>query len=124
MRRMALSVSAALLLGASSLAMAGQPSGVSNQTQTTVPRSSERSPTTSGDMTTPNYDGKRGQPLSGTSTAPENQSQVKQRLEQQGYSNVQGIHKSRDGWTAKAQKNGQQVTVNLDAKGQVTTTTR
>ncbi len=104
-----------------------------------MPRSAERAPSTSGDITTPKYDGKIGQPLagdnaardsqgehalSGASTAPMDQSQVKQRLEQQGYSNVQGIHKDRDGWTANAERNGQKVTVDLDNNGQVKTKTR
>lgn len=142
MRKMAMSaVSAALLLGASSLAMAAQP-GVSDQTQlnssrtttdradklgndsqsrsdATTPSNRERAPTTTGDATTPKYDGKAGQSLSGSSTAPADQAQVKQQLEKQGYSNVQGIHKDRDGWKANAEKGGQKVTVDLDSSGQV-----
>lgn len=147
MRKMAMSaVSAALLLGASSLAMAAQP-GASDQTQlnssgtaadhsdklgnghqsrsdATAPSGRERAPTTTGDATTPKYDGKAGQSLSGTSTAPADQAQVKQQLEKQGYSNVQGVRKDRDGWTANAEKGGQKVTVDLDSHGQVKAKTR
>ncbi len=134
MRSMAIpAVSAAFLLGASSLAMAAQPSRVD---QNLNAQQSERAPTTSGDTTTPRYDGKGGQALPGdtsthgsqglpgNSTQPLDQSQVKQRLEQQGYSNVQGVHKRGDGWTANAEKNGQKVTLNLDNSGQVRTKTR
>lgn len=131
-------VSAALLLGASSLAMAAQP-GASDQGSTGLRSDSDRAPTTTGDVTTPKYDGKAGtspsgnaaplgnqddHALSGTSTPPMDQAQVKQRLEQQGYSNVQGLHKDHNGWTANAERNGQKVTVNLDASGQVKSKTR
>ena len=122
-------VSAALLLGASSLAIAAQP-GTSDQTQlnsrsdATAPSSRDRATTTTGDATTPKYDGKAGQGLSGTSTVPADQAQVKQQLEKQGYSNIQGIHKDRDGWKADAEKGGQKVTVDLDSHGQVKAKTR
>ena len=58
---------------------------------------------------------------SGTSAQVTDQAQVKQQLEQQGYTNVQNIRKDRTGWTAKAKKGGQQVTVNIDSNGQVKT---
>jgi len=128
-------ISATALLGASSLALAASPSA-SDQSQlnsgaTATPHSrtgSQAAPygnsgsgtSTSGD--TLNSGGASGMTRgSGTSAQVTDQAQVKQQLEQQGYTNVQNIRKDRTGWTAKAKKGGQQVTVNIDSNGQVKT---
>jgi hypothetical protein len=50
-----------------------------------------------------------------------NEAQVKQRLEADGYSDVSDVHKDKDGWTAKAQHNGKQVTVDVDSTGKIET---
>ena len=71
---------------------------------------------TSGDPTL-----NSGTARSGTSAAITDQAQVKQQLERQGYTNVQNVRKDHAGWTAKAKKDGQQVTVNVDGNGQVVT---
>lgn len=134
-------ISATALLGASSLALAASP-GVSDQSQS--PGVSGQSQLDSGASATPHsrtgsqaapYDNSGsgasssgdatlksgGTTGSGMSTDVTDQAQVKQQLEQQGYTNVQNIRKDRTGWTAKAKKDGQQVTVNIDNSGQVKT---
>ena len=124
-------ISATALLGATSLALASP--GVSEQSQTNsgataTPHSrsgSQAAPydnsgsraSTSGDATAKSG----GTVGSGTSAQVTDQAQVKQQLEQQGYTNVQNVRKDGAGWTAKANKDGQQVTVNVDNSGQIKT---
>jgi peptidase YpeB-like protein len=133
-------ISATALLGASSLAMAS-PGVPGDQSQ--APSASQSQPN-SGATATPNsrtgsqaapYDNSGsgastsgnatlksgGTTGSGTSAQVTDQKQVKQQLEQQGYTNVQNVRKDRTGWTAKANKDGQQVTVNVDNSGQIKT---
>ena len=126
-------ISAAALLGATSLALASPGVGDQSQSQmnngaTATPHSrsgSQAAPydnsgggaSTSGDATVKSG----GTAGSGTSAQVTDQAQVKQRLEQQGYTNVQNVRKDRMGWTAKAKKDGQQVTVNVDNSGQIKT---
>jgi hypothetical protein len=127
-------ISATALLGASSLALAASPS-VSDQSQlnsgaTATPNSrtgSQAAPysnsgtSKSGDTTLKSGGASGMTSGSGTSAQVTDQAQVKQQLEQQGYTNVQNVRKDRTGWTAKAKKDGQLVTVNVDNSGQVKT---
>ena len=94
-------VAAALMFGASSIAMA---QSSSRDTATPAP-AMKSSPSSSS--------------LSGSSSAPMNEAQVKQKLEADGYSNVSDVRKDKDGWTAKANHNGKQVTVDVDANGKI-----
>jgi len=126
-------ISAAVMFGASSLALAASP-GVSGQTQlnssgATANQSGNSSsgPSNSSDRfgngqqnRSPSLS-KSDSASSGTSTEVTDQAQVKRQLEQQGYINVQDIRKDRTGWIAKAKKGGEQVTVNIDSSGQVRT---
>lgn len=98
-------IATALLLGASSLAMA--------QSTTTSPSA------TPAPGSAPSMNSSSG--LSGSSSAPMNEAQVKQRLEADGYSNVSDVHKDKDGWAAKAMHNGKSVTVGLDSAGKIET---
>ena len=134
-------ISVTALLGASALAMAapGVPGDQSSQSP-----SASQSQLNSGAPATPNSrTGSQAAPYhnsgtgastsgdatlksggttgSGTSAQATDEAQVKQQLEQQGYTNVQNVRKDRTGWTAKAKKDGQQVTVNVDSSGQVKT---
>lgn len=97
-KAVAIAMASALLLGAGSLAHAQSSTSSSPST-----RSSSSSA------------------LSGSSSAPMNEAQVKQRLEADGYSDVSDVHKDKDGWTAKAQHNGKQVTVDVDSTGKIET---
>ena len=133
-------ISATALLGASALAMAapGVPGDQSSQSH----EQSSQSQLNGGTTATPNsHTGSQAAPYqnsgastssdatlksggttgSGTSAQATDEAQVKQQLEQQGYTNVQNVRKDRTGWTAKAKKDGQQVTVNVDSSGQVKT---
>jgi len=47
--------------------------------------------------------------------------QVKSKLEASGYTRVQAIHKSADGWTATASKGGKSVHVAIDDHGNIET---
>jgi hypothetical protein len=47
--------------------------------------------------------------------------QVKSKLEQSGYTSVTGIHKSADGFTATAKKDGKSVHVAIDQQGNIQT---
>src|ERR1700686_4052639 len=131
-------ISATALLGASALAMAapGVPGDQSNS-----PGASQSQPNSgatatphsrTGSQAAPYDNGSTGSSTSGdttlqsgrtagSGTSATDQAQVKQQLEQQGYTNVQNVRKDKDeaGWTAKAKKDGRQVTVDVDSSGQV-----
>ena len=135
-------ISATALLGASALAMAapGVPGDQSNS-----PGASQPQPNSGATATPHSRTGSQAAPYdndstgsstsgdttlqsgrtagSGTSARVTDQAQVKQQLEQQGYTNVQNVRKDKDeaGWTAKAKKDGRQVTVDVDSSGQVKT---
>jgi hypothetical protein len=104
MHKSILAITAALLLGVSGYALAEPTypqSGTSGSSSSHSPSSG--SPTSSFP------------PLSATgSSAQMSESQIKQRLEQQGYSNVT-LH-----YTGTAQKNGKQVQIEVDSGGTVT----
>jgi len=104
MRKSILAITAALLLGASGYALA----------ESAHPQSS-----TSGESSSHNpsmSDQTSSFPPSGApnSSAQMSESQIKQRLEQQGYSNVT-LH-----YAGTAQKNGKQVQIEVDSGGKVT----
>lgn len=58
---------------------------------------------------------------SGSSTAPINESQARQILQDEGYSNVSNLRETNNGWQASATRNGQSTTVNVDNYGIVHT---
>jgi hypothetical protein len=47
--------------------------------------------------------------------------EVKSKLEQSGYTSVSAIHKSTDGFTATAKKDGKSVHVAIDQQGNIQT---
>jgi hypothetical protein len=107
----------ALLIGASALAMA----------QTAAPGTGASPPAASSGAVstmTPGVSGAMkpdtsGATLPGANRAVQNEAQVTQQLKASGYSNVQDVHKSGDGWVAKAIKNGKQVSLNIDNSGKI-----
>ncbi len=100
MRKSIFVISAALLLGASSYALAE----TARPQSSTTGSSSSTNPSSGSAMSS--FPGSPGQM---------SESQIKQRLEQQGYSNVTMQH-----YTGTAQKNGKQVQIEVD--GGVTVT--
>jgi len=97
----------ALLIGASSLAMA----------QTSMPGSV---PGTGAGAPTLGSSGASGSAKMSTSaSAIKTEAQAKQKLEASGYTNVANVHQAGDGWAAKAMKNGEQVSVLIDASGKI-----
>lgn len=131
---------AALLLGASSLAIAGQPgyaehgqSGAWSQSQNGA-YGQQAAPGVDNRTSSPGLDeqpnaSKLNSPsgLSGSSVPPANEgqlnsrAQVKQQLEAEGYTGIHNVHENQNGWSAEASKNGQQVSVNVDHSGRVET---
>ena len=105
MRKSILAITAALLLGASGYALA-EPA---HPQSSTSGASSSHNPSMS-DQTS-------SFPPSGApnSSAQMSESQIKQRLEQLGYSNVTTLH-----YAGTAQKNGKQVQIEVDSGGKVT----
>lgn len=135
---------AALLVGASSFAMAGQPGyGEHGQNSAWGQPQNSASQGTLGQQAAPGVDNQTSSPgldqqpnasklnspagLSGSSTPPVNEgqmnsrAQVKQQLQAEGYTDIHNVHKNQNGWTAEASKNGQQVAVNVDHSGRVET---
>lgn len=106
MRKSILAITVALLLGASGYALA-EPAHPQSSTSGS---SSSHNPSTGSPMSSfppsaaPNSSGQMSD------------SQIKQRLQQQGYSNVTLHH------TGTAQKNGKQVQIEVDSGGTVTVT--
>jgi hypothetical protein len=98
MRSLTTSFAIALLVGASSLAMAAETS---------------KSPSTTGTSSA----------TSGTSTGGVmSEAQVKQHLQKEGYTDINGLKEEKDGtWMGKAKHNGKAVTVDVDKSGKVTT---
>ena len=60
-------------------------------------------------------------PSSGSSTAPINESQARQILQDEGYGNISNLHQTDNGWQASAMRNGQSTTVGVDNYGIVHT---
>lgn len=59
---------------------------------------------------------------SGTSSSMQMSEQdVKKKLEGEGYSDISDVQKNKDGYMAKAMKDGKQVTLDVDGKGNVST---
>src|SRR5258705_13971076 len=103
MRKSILAITAALLLGASGYALAES----AHPQSSTSGASSSHNPSMS-DQTS-------SFPPSGAPNSSQmSESQIKQRLEQQGYSNVT-LH-----YAGTAQKNGKQVQIEVDSGGKVT----
>jgi hypothetical protein len=102
MRNVILATAAiALIVGGSSFAMA--------QATGTTPSTTATSPSTN-------------QGTSGTSTGGMmSEAQVKQHLEQEGYTNITGLKEDSNGmWMGKAMHGGKEVTVDVDKSGKVT----
>lgn len=55
------------------------------------------------------------------SWAAKSRAQVKKALEDKGFRDIIDLHQDQGGWTAKAKKGGEDVTVAVDQKGHVTT---
>ena len=104
MRKSILAITAALLLGASGYALAES----THPQSSTSGSSSSHNPSTSDPTSSFPPSGAPG------SSGQMSESQIKQRLEQQGYSNVT-LH-----YTGTAQKNGKQVQIEVDSGGTVT----
>ncbi len=58
--------------------------------------------------------------MSSTSGQVATQSQVKAKLEANGYTDIQSVHKSTSGWTASAAKNGKHMRVAVDNQDNIT----
>src|SRR5258708_17524639 len=104
MRKSILAITAALLLGASGYALAES----AHPQSSTSGASSSHNPSTSDP--TSSFPPEGSPHLSGQMS----ESQMKQRLEQQGYSNVT-LH-----YAGTAQKNGKQVQIEVDSGGEIT----
>jgi hypothetical protein len=98
----------ALLIGASSLAMA------QTATPGTVPGTGAGAPPALGSSGAAGSNG-----MSSSKTAIKTEAQAKQKLEASGYANIANVHQAGDGWAAKAMKNGEQVSVLIDASGKI-----
>lgn len=57
--------------------------------------------------------------ISGQANSQLSEAQVKQKLQAAGYTSVTNLRKDRDGWTADAMKNGQQVALDIDKSGRI-----
>lgn len=55
------------------------------------------------------------------SWAAKSRAQVKEALEKKGFRDIINLHQDQGGWTAKAKKGGEDVTVAVDQEGRVTT---
>jgi hypothetical protein len=109
-----MTVAAALLFGASSLAMA----------QTMAPQPPLQGgpgPTMQSPPPPIQHDGLNPQrtDLSGSSSALMDEAQVKQKLETDGYRDVSDIKRGANGWTALAMFNGKRMTVDIDNTGKI-----
>ena len=96
---------AAVLLSVSSLALA--------QTSPTSPSARPGTPAPSGTTTSP------GAGATGSGSSSISGEQIKDALEQQGYSQVQ-VQPGSAGHSVTAMKDGKQVRLNVDASGRVT----
>jgi hypothetical protein len=47
------------------------------------------------------------------------EAQVKQKLQDDGYSNLRDLHKDAKGWSAKGTKNGKEMTVDVENTGKI-----
>ena len=131
---------AALLLGASSLAMAETAKQQSAQAQSNNPPAAAQQSQSSTGQPQPAANASRNavgdetkkkspEGASGSSTAEATpgrnsftEGQAKSRIESSGFQNVTGLKKDDQGiWTGQAMKDGKQVTVQLDFQGDVTT---
>jgi peptidase YpeB-like protein len=123
-------VATALMLGASSLAIAAEntspgttaPSaatgGAANGTIVAPPSATGGTTGQSTDSAKP--PGTKAA-TSGTSSREMTDAQVKQKLEQDGYSRITELKEQSDGtWMGKAMRNGKEVTVDVDPSGMVT----
>lgn len=112
----------ALTLGVSAFALAQtsttSPSNSAPKTPSATGSSSSGSTTTAPSGTSSTQSTTSG---SGSSTAPMKmtESDVKKKLEGEGYSQVSDVKAGTDGWAAKAMKGGKQVTVAVDQNGKV-----
>jgi hypothetical protein len=100
-----LAIAAALAMGVSGLALA-QTSTPTAPSTPPAARSTTQPSTTSGSG-------------SSSATAIHSEADVKQKLESQGYSNVTDVKKDKDGYTAKAMKDGKQVSLDVDNSGKI-----
>jgi hypothetical protein len=105
MRKSILAITAALLLGASGYALAES----AHPQSSTSGASSSHNPSTSDPSSS--FPPEGGPPHLSVQMS---ESQMRQRLEQQGYSNVT-LH-----YAGTAQKNGKQVQIEVDSGGEVT----
>jgi hypothetical protein len=130
MRNFTAAFAAALLLGASSLAIAADstsPSTTSPNATTggTAGETTPAAPAATGgaagqSMKSPAASETPGA-ASGTSSRMMSESQIKQKLEKDGYTDVTGLKEEKDGkWMGKAMHNGKEVTVDVDQSGTVT----
>lgn len=55
------------------------------------------------------------------SWAAKSRAQVKAELEKKGFEDIVDLHQDQNGWTAKAKKGGEDVTVEVGKDGQITT---
>jgi len=108
-----MTVAAALLFGASSLALA--------QTMAQPPLRGGPGPTMQVPPPPIQHDGLNPQrtDLSGSSSALMDEAQVKQKLETDGYREVSEIKRGANGWTALAMFNGKRMTVDIDNTGKI-----
>ncbi|HUK61407.1 MAG TPA: hypothetical protein VLV50_19405 [Stellaceae bacterium] len=121
-------MAAALLTGASSLAMAQGLSSdhASGATQSGTSNYSAQPGSSTGmqpgTSATPNDSAQpRASSRMDQSQSVASATQVKQLLQRQGYTSVQSIHKQTNGsWSAKAKKNGEQMSLKVAQDGTVT----
>ena len=123
-------VATALLLGASSLAIAAD----STSPGTTAPSAATGGaaagttvapPTATGGTTGQSTDSAKApgtkDATSGTSSPKMTDAQVTQKLEKDGYTKITGLKEQKDGtWIGKAMHNGKEVSVDVDQTGVVT----
>jgi periplasmic protein CpxP/Spy len=123
-------VATALLLGASSLAIAADntspgttaPSAATGGAAggTTVAPPSATGGTTGQSTDSPKAPGTKAA-TSGTSSPKMTDAQVKEKLEQDGYTKITDLKEQTDGtWMGKAMHNGKEVSVDVDQSGMVT----
>jgi hypothetical protein len=111
-------LAAALTLSVSGLALAQATAPAPSPTApSTAAPSTGIAPTTPG--TAPSSSATTPGSTAGSGSTMMTEADVRQKLEQEGYSQISDLKKDKDGYTAKGMKGGKQVTLGVDATGKV-----
>jgi len=115
MRNLATTFAIALFLGGSPLALATEATPPGATAPTTLP--SNATGGTTGQSTNTTTVPGTSNARSGASAMSE--TQIKQKLQTEGYSNITGLRQEKGTWVGKAKKDGKEITVDVDQSGRV-----